>query len=234
MLDDGRPVIALIPARGGSKGLQRKNLALIAGRPLIEYTIAAARRSVLIDETWVSSDDSEILAVSDALGVRSLLRPERLANDNASPTEVVKHFFTTLPESVRHRDPVVVYLQPTSPLRNEKHIDTLLREMWKAGACGAVSVVEATHPPHKAFTLDENGRLLSLFDEKLSNARRQDLPRCYYPNGAIYAFKVSTFESRDGFPSNDSIPFIMDADESVDIDNNNDLIQAQVKLLEGK
>lgn len=230
MIDDGRPVVALIPARGGSKGLPRKNMTVIAGKPLIAYTIAAAKRSTIIDETFVSSDDNEILKTSAALGAQVILRPEHMANDTASPVAVVQHFVDALSESTRDRDPVVVYLQPTSPLRNEHHIDSLLREMSQARAFGAVSVVEANDPPYKAFRLDEKGRLLSLFDERLSNARRQDLPRCFYPNGAIYAFKVSAFESRNGFPSNDSLPFIMSRDESIDIDNQDDLVRAEAAL----
>jgi CMP-N,N'-diacetyllegionaminic acid synthase len=227
MIDNGRPVIALIPARGGSKGLPRKNLAMLAGKPLIAHTIDAARGSALVDETWVSSDDDEILDVSAKRGARTLVRPSALANDCASAIGVVQHFILSLPEELRQSDALILYLQPTSPLRNATHIDAALTAMSSAGAETMLSVVEADKPPQKAFRLDDEGRLISLFDEQLSNSRRQDLPRCYFPNGAIYAFPISAFESRRGFPSNGSIPFIMSADHSIDIDTADDLLHVR-------
>ena len=91
-------------------------------------------------------------------------------------------------------------------------------------------MVEAEKPPYKSFRVVEDGRLFSLFDERLSNARRQDLPKCYYPNGAIYAFRVNDFLERKGFPSNGSLPFVMTVSESIDIDNLDDLIKAEIAL----
>jgi CMP-N,N'-diacetyllegionaminic acid synthase len=230
MISNGRPVIALIPARGGSKGLTRKNLAMLAGKPLIAHTIYAARSAALVDETWVSSDDGEILAVAARHGALTLTRPSALADDDASAIDVVQHFIASLPEGLRRSDALILYLQPTSPLRNATHIDAALRAMSSAGAETMLSVVEADKPPQKAFRLNEDGRLISLFDERLSNSRRQDLPRSYFPNGAIYAFPISAFELRRGFPSNGSLPFIMSADHSIDIDNADDLLRARNAL----
>lgn len=230
MIGNGRPVIALIPARGGSKGLPRKNLAMLAGKPLIAHTIDAARGAALVDETWVSSDDDEILDVATKYGALSLPRPSALADDSASAIDVVQHFIASLPESLRRSDALILYLQPTSPLRNAMHIDEALRAMSSAGAETTLSVVEADKPPQKAFRLNDEGRLISLFDERLSNSRRQDLPRCYFPNGAIYAFPISAFESHRGFPSNGSLPFIMSADHSIDIDSADDLLRVRNSL----
>jgi CMP-N,N'-diacetyllegionaminic acid synthase len=230
MIANGRPVIALIPARGGSKGLPRKNLAMLAGKPLIAHTIDAARGAALVDETWVSSDDDEILDVAAKHGALTLTRPSELADDGASPIDVVHHFIASVPEGLRRSDPLILYLQPTSPLRNASHIDAALRAMYSAGAETMLSVVEADKPPQKAFRLNGDGRLISLFDERLSNLRRQDLPQCYFPNGAIYAFPISSFESRQGFPSNGSLPFIMSSDHSIDVDNADDLFRARNTL----
>ena len=230
MLSDGSTVIAVIPARGGSKGIPRKNLTNLAGKPLIAHTIYAAQKAVLVDAIWVSSDDKDILKLSDSLGAQTLSRPDELADDNASANGVVHHFIASLPEDVRKENTVILYLQPTSPLRDETHIDSALKAMDLARASGVMSVVEAEKPPQKSFRLDENGRLISLFDERQSNARRQDLPKCYYPNGAIYAFRISEFLARNGFPSNGSIPFIMSYADSIDIDNTIDLIRAELAI----
>jgi CMP-N,N'-diacetyllegionaminic acid synthase len=230
MLKNCRPVIALIPARGGSKGIPRKNLKLICGRPLIDYTISAAKESSLIDEIWVSSDDSEIIDFSLTRNIHTLLRPSELSNDMTSAVEVVRHFIEKIPKTVCELDPFIVYLQPTSPLRNSKHIDEAIIQMMAAGLTATLSVSEAEKSPYKAFQLDDSGNLISLFDERLSNARRQDLPRCFYPNGAIYGFHVSEFLKRNGFPSNGSYPYVMANIESIDIDTTEDLIHAEMVL----
>jgi CMP-N,N'-diacetyllegionaminic acid synthase len=223
MLPDNTPVLALIPARGGSKGIPRKNLAMLAGRPLIDYSIQAARLSVWVDEVWVSSDDAEILGVAKNAGAIPLMRPAHHASDEASAVGVVKHFIEQLPDTLRTRNPIVVYLQPTSPLRRVEHIDAALRTMVAQQARTLLSVTECEKSPFKTFRLDDSQRLISLFDEKLSNARRQDLPVAYQPNGAIYIFSVGDFEDRGGFPSNGSVPFIMSSRDSIDIDTPDDL-----------
>lgn len=230
MLPDATPVIALIPARGGSKGIRRKNLALLAGKPLLSYTTAAATRSKLIDAVWVSSDDAEILSFAEMAGVHALDRPAAFASDTASAVSVVEHFIHSLPHRSVEQNPVIVYLQPTSPLRDESHIDAALQQMHTVGLDSVISVVEADKPPQKAFLLNADGLLKSLFDETLSNARRQDLPQCFYPNGAIYAFRISAFKNRGGFPSNGSLPYIMTSSDSIDIDNPSDLIRAEIAL----
>ncbi len=224
--------IALIPARGGSKGIHRKNLALLAGRPLIEYTIEAALNSAVIDEVWVSSDDEEILRLSKRLGVNTLFRPAEFADDNASAVRVVTHFMSVSPSLIKTSNDIIIYLQPTSPMRNADHINKAIREMEVSKSVGVVSVVEADKPPQKAFTINEKGYLKSLFNEKISNERRQDLPLCYYPNGAIYAFRVCDFITRGGFPSNGSVPFVMSYADSIDIDSCSDLKRAESAMEE--
>lgn len=227
MLSDGSLVFALIPARGGSKGVRRKNLTNLAGKPLIAHTISAAKNSLLIDSICVSSDDDEILNISESLEVMPLRRPMEYASDYASANDVISHYIGALPTDVSQKNNIILYLQPTSPLRNEMHIDSALSAMDMAKANGVISVVEAEMPPQKSFRLDENGRLISLFDERQSNERRQDLPRCYYPNGAIYAFRIAEFIARKGLPSNGSIPYIMSSIDSIDIDNVTDLMLAE-------
>lgn len=227
------PVIGLIPARGGSKGVPGKNMRRIAGSPLIDFSILAALQSNHIDSVYVSSDDPAILRHAQTMGATGIVRPDEFATDTASAVEVVEHFIGTLPNTLLQEDPYIVYLQPTSPLRTARQIDDALEQMLGANAQSLMSVSEAEKSPFKMFTLDAKGRLQSLFDEKLSNARRQDLPAVFSPNGAIYVFRVSEFKMRGGFSSNGSIPFVMSANYSLDIDTEDDIRRAEM-ILGGK
>jgi len=230
MIESSIPVFALIPARGGSKGVRRKNLHIVVGKPLLEYTVTAAQGATFIDRTFVSSEDTEILTVAATLGAEPLYRPVDFATDEASAADVVALFINSLPEELRQKDPCIVYLQPTSPLRTSEHIDAALRLMLELNKSTLLSVTELTLSPYKAFKIDESGQLQSLFDEKLSNCRRQDLPATYRPNGAIYVFRVSDFLARGGFPSNGSVPFVMSEPESVDIDTEEDILLVEQLL----
>ena len=221
-----RPVFALIPARGGSKGLPRKNLALVGGVPLLSRTINAALAASYIDEIVVSSEDKEILQLAHAAAVSTLIRPKEIAGDCASAVAVVEHFIDSLANDQRRDDPFVVYLQPTSPLRSAQHIDSAFELLGQVGSRTLVSVTELRKSPYKSFSLDSNGRLVSLFGESLSNERRQDLPPAFIPNGAIYIFAVSDFVARGGFPSDGAVPLVMSEEESVDIDTSEDIVQA--------
>lgn len=231
MLNVNLTVLALIPARGGSKGVWRKNLRIVGNKCLMDYTMLAARDSGLIDRVFVSSEDSEILRYATKFGVETVNRPINIATDEASATAVVEHFIDWLPQEMTRHDPFVVYLQPTSPFRTAVHIDSALKKMTELHKATLVSVKELFPSPYKAFKIDDQGQMQSLFDERLSNCRRQDLPVTYIPNGAIYVFRISDFLERGGFPSNGSVPFVMSESDSVDIDTEEDLILAE-KLLE--
>lgn len=225
------PVLALVPARGGSKGVPRKNLRVLAGKPLVVWTLEAALDASVVDAVYLSSDDSEILACGLQVGAIALERPAVAASDTASALDVVDHFIATLPATLVELDPYLVYLQPTSPCRNARHINAALAAMAAVGAHTVLSVVEPDKSPYKSFGLDGQGRLKSLFDERLSNARRQDLPKTYFPNGAIYVFRLSDYRTRGGFPSDGSLPLVMDMDASIDIDTEDDFLRA-LQILE--
>jgi CMP-N,N'-diacetyllegionaminic acid synthase len=222
-----RTVIALIPARGGSKGVPRKNLREFRGKPLLLHTVQAAQESQVVDEVCVSSDDEEILAAASAAGARAVRRPAEMATDQATAADVVASFSAQLPAEVLRADPFLVYLQPTSPLRSARHIDSAFDSLSSAGADTGLSVVELRRTPYKSFTVDEHGRLRSLFAQELSNANRQSLPVAYYPNGAIYIFPLSRFMAGRAFPSNGGVPFVMSEHESVDIDTEADFLAAE-------
>ena len=222
--------IGLIPARKGSKGLLNKNMLNLNNKPLVQYTIRAAMDSSLLDEVSVSSDDLSVLTLAESFQANTLLRPEEFSSDEASAVEVVNHFITTLSKSIAYEDHYIVYLQPTSPLRNSFHIDKAINILLENNAKSLTSVTHIRKSPFKSFILSESGQLQSLFDEKISNARRQDLQDVFIPNGAIYIFSIQQFIDRKGFPSNGSIPFIMSEDDSIDIDEKEDLLRAE-KLL---
>lgn len=224
------PVICLIPARGGSKGVPRKNMRKIAGKALIDFSIFAAQNSKYIDRVYVSSEDEEILSHAKALGAIDIARPYEFATDASSAVEVVNHFIGALTRPLLMEDPYIIYLQPTSPLRTSLHIDNAFKLIEANVGSSLVSVTVMEKSPFKSFILNVDGCLQSLFDEKLSNARRQDLPAVFIPNGAIYVFRVTEFKSRGGFPSNGSIPFMMNQKESLDIDTEDDIQRAEIIL----
>ena len=218
-----RPVIGLIPARGGSKGIERKNIKNILNKPLLVHTVEAALESQYVDFTYLSSDDDEILSCAEAIGAKPILRPSEFATDSASAVDVVLHFFKEIPKQLIEQDPYIIYLQPTSPLRTSLHIDLAFEKMETLAAHSLISVMEMTKSPYKSFSINVDGRMQSIFNEKFSNARRQDLPKTYLPNGAIYIFRKSDFLNNEGFPSNGSVPFLMSQADSIDIDTEEDI-----------
>lgn len=219
--------IGLIPARKGSKGLINKNMLDLSCKPLVQHTIEAASEASRIDDVWVSSDDSLILNLAKSLHVNQLQRPAEYASDNSSAVDVVNHYISEISTKTYSCDDFIVYLQPTSPLRNSTHIDSAIQMLIDSKMNSLVSVALLRKSPFKSFVINKSGELESLFDEQLSNSRRQDLKKAYIPNGAIYIFKINEFIKRGGFPSNASIPFIMSDDDSIDIDEIEDLNKAQ-------
>lgn len=221
------PVYALVPARGGSRGIPQKNLRTVGGESLVEKALKIALGSSRVDHTYLSSDDEDILNVGRKLSASVIKRPSEFSSDTATAEQVVSHFLEELSEETVNADAYVAYLQPTSPLRTVRHLDCAFDLMEKKRSHLLVSVSEMEKSPFKSFILDNQGLLKSLFEEKMSNLRRQDLPRTFNPNGAIYVFKMSDFLRRKGFPSNGAIPFIMSREESIDVDTELDLRLAE-------
>lgn len=220
---NGHKVVALVPARGGSKGLLKKNLQKIAGQPLLCYTLRAALHSVEIDQTYLSSDDADILETGRHMGVELVRRPLEFASDTASASDVVMHFLKTSKESLPAQDHYLVYLQPTSPLRTSQHISEAFALMVKEKKHAVISVSKMRQTPFKALTIDEHGDLQPVVQPDFLNANRQDLPVAYLPNGAIYIFRVSDFFSANGFPMAGVIPYEMSEKDSIDVDSQQDL-----------
>lgn len=213
--------VAIIPARGGSKGLSRKNVRLLAGIPLIAHTIRAARKCPMIKECFVSTDDREIKEVSLKWGARVIDRPHKLAQDKTNMHDVVRHAIRIIMRQGSCPD-YFVLLQPTSPLRNEKHINSCLQKLLKTNANCIISVTEDEHHPYKTLKL-EKGFLKPIFNERALNKNRQFLPKIYRQNGAIYAMPLKLFLRENSFFIPPVVPYIMSQNESIDIDSLFDL-----------
>jgi CMP-N,N'-diacetyllegionaminic acid synthase len=211
-------VLAIIPARGGSKGLKGKNIALINGVPLIAFSIEAAKQSKYVDLCLVSSDCPEILDVAKACRAEVIRRPGELASDSANSECVVKHATSHFPDF-----DLIMLLQPTSPLRTSLDIDSALESLIARNATALISVYEPSHTPFKCFKLDESGFLTGLFDNKAPFMRRQDLPVALMPNGAIYLIHKEEFMRNTSFFTNKTIPYTMSVESSADVDTLDDL-----------
>lgn len=229
MTHHNRPIIALIPARGGSKGVKGKNLRKLGSKPLIAYTIEAAKGSKKIDEVYVSSDNNTILDTAEEWGAIRITRSAQAASDHATASMVVREFLDSIgiAEKPELQQAMLVYLQPTSPLRHSGHIDEAFDEMDQHGVERCLSVTPSLQSPYKAFTLDPSGLLSPLFSDEKTNSNRQMLAPTFHPNGAIYIFPVKDFLIADSFPSTGSLPFVMSAQDSIDIDTESDFLKAE-------
>jgi CMP-N,N'-diacetyllegionaminic acid synthase len=212
-------ILSIIPARSGSKGLPRKNMIDLAGRPLIAWTIEASLSSKYITKTVVSSDSDEILKIAKEYGADIIKRPSELANDTASSESVVAHAL----ESIEEEFNFVVLLQPTSPLRNTEDIDNSFEKLFRENVTALISVCETDNKILKAFKENKKGFMEGVVNNKYPFMRRQDLPKIYMSNGAIYIVKVSDFLKNDSFYTAKTISYVMSGARSLDIDTKEDL-----------
>jgi len=226
----GRRFLALIPARGGSKGLKDKNIRQLNNKPLLAYTIEAAKESRIFDRIIVSTDSEKIAAVALKYGAEvPFMRPKELATDTASSMDVLIYTIELLQESNDKYD-YVALLQPTSPLRTSQDIVGAVNLLIEKNANSVVSVCRVEHSPLWSNTLPEDLSLKDFIRPEIRNLRRQDLPIFYRLNGAIYIVKVSyILESKDFF-GQESYAYIMPVNRSVDIDTELDLVLAEVLL----
>jgi CMP-N-acetylneuraminic acid synthetase len=215
-------VLSIIPARGGSKGLPRKNIIDLVGRPLIAWTIEASKNSKYITKTIVSSDDKEILDISVEYGAEIIKRPDNLASDTATSEAVVKHTIDYL-ESMGEVFDIVVLLQPTSPLRNCRDIDSAFKAMFNSSATAVISTYEFDNKILKTFKEGSNGFLEGVSNNKYPFMRRQDLPSVYMPNGAIYIVNIDAFRISGGFMTDRTSCYVMPITRSLDVDTESDL-----------
>lgn len=224
---------ALVPARGGSKGILRKNLYELTGVSLVERSVRLARRCVQIDQVLVSTEDHEIMSLAAQMEAATPgPRPAELASDGARTIDVVRNL---VDEKVLSKDDCIMLLQPTTPLRTLENLEAacdLLEEHWEdADAVISVCSVDGPHP-YKAQAIRE-GLLEPLIRGQDSSVPRQSLPAAYLPNGALYLAKIHVLLEEDTFLPQRSLPLIMPAIASINLDGPLDLMLLEAVVSKG-
>jgi len=219
-------ILSIIPARGGSKGLPRKNIIDLAGKPLISWTIDASLTSKHITKTIVSSEDDEILKISQQYGADIIKRPTELAHDSSNSEDVIKHVLEEFTKANTIFD-YIVLLQPTSPLRSADNIDSAFEIIFNTNATAIISVCEIDNKVLKAFLKTNVGYLKGISNNSFPFMRRQDLPKVLLPNGAIYIISTSEFLQNNKLFTDKTLPYQMSKNESVDIDSIEDIYKIE-------
>ncbi len=230
-------IVAIVPARGGSKGVPRKNIVPLAGQPLIAYTLQEAHRSRYIQRVVVTTDDEEIATVAREFGGEvPFLRPQELAEDRVPDLPVFKHCLEWLAQHEGYRPEFVAHLRPTAPLRRAAHIDQAIEMLLAHPEATAVrSVCSAGQHPLKMWRLEE-GRLAPYVPEgvygiqEAANMPRQALPQAYVQNGSVDIIRASTILEHGSMTGAVVLGMVMDEMESVNIDSPLDLLVAEVLL----
>ena len=230
-----KKILAIIPARGGSKGLPGKNIKKLCGKPLINYTIEASLKSNTINRIIVSTDSPAIAEIAKKTGAEvPFIRPSHLATDNAKSIDVVLHIMDWFRENENYEPDVVALFQPTSPLTTAQQIDLAIDKFTMLGDesefDSVVSVCETEHSPYWASRY-ENGHLVPISEIDFKNKRRQELPITYRYNGAIYISSREKIYKNKDFLKNVA-PFFMEQKYSVDIDSKLDFKFAEFLLKE--
>lgn len=227
-----KKILAVIPARGGSKGLPKKNIQILGDKPLIAWSIAAGKQSKYIDSITVSTDSQEIAAIAKKWGGHiPFIRPTELASDEAKGIDAILHAIHW------HRDngdafELVIVLQPTSPLRTAMHIDQAIELMFDKKTKAIVSVCPVDHHPWWSNTLPLNGNMKSFLKPEILNTNRQELPPFYRLNGAIYISDIGYLEQKRSFMTDETFAYIMTTESSIDIDSSFDFKLAELFLHE--
>jgi CMP-N-acetylneuraminic acid synthetase len=221
-------ILGLIPARGGSKGIPRKNIIPLCGKPLISYTIEEALKSKYLTKIVTSTDAEEIAKIATHSGSEVIIRPKELATDESFVIDTVKHAINFIEDKKGLKFDYVILLQPTSPLRTVEDIDSAIKKMLNSKADSVVSVTEvgAKHPARMKKIVNE--RIVDIFDKKLDFTPRQKLPKIYIRNGAIYGAKREVIYKNNSFRGNDCVAYIMSEERSINIDTEIDFKLAEL------
>uniref|UniRef100_UPI003260CA02 acylneuraminate cytidylyltransferase family protein n=1 Tax=Clostridium sp. NkU-1 TaxID=1095009 RepID=UPI003260CA02 len=223
--------LAIIPARCGSKGIIDKNIREINHKPLMAYTLEACKRSGIFDDMVVSTDSEKYAGIAERFGASvPFLRPKELASDEASSNDVILHVIDGLRHLGKTFD-CFMLLQPTSPLRNEKHIIESADVLLENNADSVVSICKSDSSSCLTVELTGEGRVKALFSDK-KQVRRQDMPPEYRINGAIYLALTSYFVKHKSFYEGETLPYFMNAFDSIDIDDGFQMKIAELLLLD--
>lgn len=227
-----RKVLGLIPARGGSKGIPRKNIIQVNGRPLLAYTIEAALHSRCVDMVAVSSEDKEILDIAKKFGAEPILRPAKLALDDSPNEPVILHALRWLKKNRSYVPDIIAYLLPTSPLRTAMDIDASIMLLLQKKAHAVVGVREISRTYLKTFIIERGRWMRAAVRHSYPITARQKLPNVYLANGAMFAVTRKRFMKHSSLlPPTRIVPYIMDEMNSIDIDTPDDLQRVQAIMI---
>ena len=227
-------ILAIIPARGGSKGVKNKNIKLLKGKPLIYYTIEAILKSKLISDFVISTDSAKIVKTCEEIGIEvPFIRPKYLSKDNTESYPVIVHALNKMQDKNKNIYDYFIMLQPTSPLRKSEDIDSSLELLIKSPLDSIVSVVEVGgNHPLRMKKVDNSGMLINYIDQNGENMKpRQELEKVYIRNGCIYASKVDVLSKYNSLVGKSCLPYLMDKKSSINIDNDIDFKMAEEYLI---
>jgi CMP-N-acetylneuraminic acid synthetase len=232
----GSNILAIIPARGGSKSIPRKNIIEFAGFPLISYSIAAALEAESVDRVIVSTDDQEIAAIAIEFGAEvPFIRPEEISRDDTPDLPVFKHALEWLSSNQDYHPEIVVQLRPTSPLRRVEHINQAVGRLIEYPEADSIrTICIPFQNPYKMWKIGEDGYLHPILDSELPepyNLPRQALPEVFWQTGYVDAAWVDTILNKNSMTGEQILPLVIGADEWIDIDSPNDWRRAE-RLLE--
>ncbi len=218
-------ILGIIPARGGSKGIPGKNIVPVVGRPLIAYTIEAAKGSTFLTDILISTDSKSIARCAEDCGIRcDTFRPAKLATDEAKTIDVVSYELLRYEEIHQVRVDVVVVLQPTVPLRSSQDIDESLKIFFKRKATSLVSVCEAISAHPRTMYYLDGEHLIPLLDEGKRLIRRQDVKKVFLRNGALYIANRELITEKNTLVDENPLAYIMPEERSVNIDSQFELM----------
>lgn len=226
-------ILALIPARAGSKGIPDKNIKIVDGDPLIHYTIKAALKSKFLNKENIicSTDSKKIADIARDHGARvPFLRPKEYATDEAESISVALHALKWMRKNENKEYTHLLLLQPTSPLRRAEDIDEAIEIMKEKDKDSVVSVTKPFFKPFNLKKINSDGELEDFYDRSYDYSRRQEAPDAYHPNGAIYLTKTEVIFEKKDFYGEKSLPYMMDKISSIDIDEPIDLELANLLL----
>jgi len=207
-------LLALIPARGASKRIPRKNIKLLNGKPLIGWTIDAALKTSSIKRVVVSTDDEEIASIAKTLGADvPFMRPNKIAEDSSPGIDTALHAIEQLSEF-----DWLILLQPTSPLRTAADIDGIVRFCLEQNSPSAVSISQVHKNPHWMYQHTESKKLQPIIFNRMNTSRQQDLTKAYILNGALYLARIDWLKEQQSFVGEETLGYVMSSKSSVDID----------------
>jgi len=223
---NNKTILAIIPARGGSKGLPDKNIKDLCGKPLIGWTIEQSKASKVIDEIFVSTDSLKISNVAKEYGVNvPILRPEELAKDSSSSMDVVDHVLSYF-ESKNTFFDYILLLEPTSPLRKDNDLDSAIKLAIENESVDGVISLGEVHMEHPMIVkkLNQKGKIESYIENVKKISQRQQTDKAYFPYGVIYMIKTKVFRNKRTFYTNNIIPYFIERWQNYEVDDIYDFI----------